>query len=186
MAGEDYFALLGLPRQADLAEGEIQARYHERIAECHPDRASTEEERGEFSQRSSELNQAWNTLRNPVTRVRHLLSLIAPDLERDASLSQDLMELFAETGQALQAADAFLAQKRKATSALARALLAEQEMEVQEGLQDALGKVTQAGEALDLSVREPQELRGLHTQLSFLDRWQRQLNEKLLLLLMEE
>ncbi len=185
-SAEDYFALLDLPRQADLSEEEIQAHYHQRIAACHPDKATSKEERAHFAERATALNVAWTTLRHPASRVRHLLDLIAPDQTRDSSLAPELMELFARTGQALQIADACLSEKARANSALAKALLIERELDAQEQLQDALAAVTQAQNAVDFSATEPDALRELYTQLSFLEKWQSQLNERLLAFLVAE
>lgn len=179
----DAFELLGLPRQAALDEAEIQARHHERIAGSHPDQAANPDERDAFSKRASELNQAAQTLKNPVSRLRHLLDLIAPGEKHDAGLDQGLMDLFTQVGSAVQTAQQLLAKKSAASSALAKALLTEEEIQAQETLQTALAEVTRAESALDFQVSDPADLRRLYTKLSFLDKWRRQLNEKLLALI---
>jgi DnaJ-domain-containing protein 1 len=177
---KDAFELLGLPRQAALDETEIQARHHERIAEVHPDKATNPEEREAFSGQSQELNQAAQTLKNPATRIRHLLDLIAPGEKHDAGLDEALMNLFSTVGAAVQGAQQLLAKKSAASSALAKALLADDEIQAQERLQAALGEVTRAENALDFGASETADLRRLYTKLSFLDKWRRQINELLL------
>lgn len=179
----DAFELLDLPRQAALDESEIQARHHERIAEFHPDKATNPEEREALSRRSQELNQAAQTLKNPVSRLRHLLELIAPGQKQDAGLDEGLMSLFSTVGAAVQGSQQLLAKKSAATSALAKALLADEEIQAQEALQAALGEVTRAQSELDFGVSETSELRKLYTKLSFLDKWRRQINEQLLALI---
>ncbi|MEM7011116.1 MAG: hypothetical protein AAF585_06490, partial [Verrucomicrobiota bacterium] len=99
---DDAFALLDLPRQAAMNEDEIQERHHARIADVHPDKAANDEERDEFSKQTSDLNLAAQLLKNPVTRLRHLLDLLAPGEKHDAGLDPDLMELFAKVGGAVQ------------------------------------------------------------------------------------
>lgn len=180
---DDAFALLDLPRLAALDEDEIQQRHHARIADVHPDKATNDEDRDEFSKRSSELNQAAQTLKNPVTRLRHLLDLLAPGEKHDAGLDPDLMELFAEVGAAVQNAQQLQKKKAEATSALAKALLADEEMQAQESLQSALGEVTQMEAGLDLEISAIDDLRRVYTKLSFLDKWRRQLNDGLLALI---
>ncbi len=179
----DFFELLGLPRQAAIDEEDLQRRFHERAAEIHPDRAKNPAERADFSKRSAELNQAWQTLKNPVTRLRHLLELLCPGDSVDAGLNEELMQLFAAVGGSVQRADAFLAKKRAAGSTLAKALLAEEEIRVQSELQATLAAVTSIREVLSFKVSQLAELRQLYTNLSFLEKWQRQLNERLLALL---
>ncbi len=179
----DFFEVLGLPRQGTIDEAELQTRYHELAADIHPDKTRDPKEREDFAERSSQLNLAVQTLKNPVTRLRHLLELLAPGEKPDAGLSEDLMQLFALVGGKVQEADAFLAKKRAASSALAKALLAEAEIRTQQDLQATLGQVTEALNQLDLDASDLNDLRKVYTQLSFLNKWQRQLNERLLAIL---
>ena len=180
MSDVDWFQLLDLPRRADLDEGEIQDRHHAAIAESHPDKATNDAEREQFSERSASLNQAAQGLKNPVTRLRHLLELVAPGGRGDAGLDSGLMDLFSRVGSAVQSAEQVLAKKKEATTVLGQALLADEEAQVQEQLQAVLGEITQARDALSFAVEEPVELRALYTRLSFLEKWENQVQGKLL------
>ncbi len=181
---DDFFALLGIPRHAAIDDEALKTRYHELAGEIHPDKASDPAQKEELVERSAQLNLAWKTLSNSASRIRHLLELIAPNSATgDAGLSEELMQLFASVGSTIQKADSFLSKRKGATSALAKALLAEEEVEVQTQLQSTLGAVTQAQEMMDLGTGDVGELRQIYTKLSFLEKWQQQLNERILALL---
>jgi molecular chaperone HscB len=76
----DLFAALGLPRRFDVAAGDLEARFHERSRLLHPDRfaRATPQERRLSLDRTTRLNQAYRTLRDPWARAEHLLALLDP------------------------------------------------------------------------------------------------------------
>lgn len=97
-ASEDYFAFIGLPRRLTLDEGELQQRYFSLSREFHPDfHAQEAEEAKQLNlERSSLLNRAYRTLRDPFERARYLLSLAWPDMpsaDRKAIPPHLLMEV---------------------------------------------------------------------------------------------
>ena len=187
----DCFEVLGIEKAAALDEEAVRRQYHEAAKNSHPDQAENEEEREAFSKRSAELNQAWETLRHPVSRLRHLLELIDPGGKRDAGIDGSLVEIFGEVGRAVQKADAFFSKRSKASSALGKALLADEQIEVQESLQGVLGRVTAAheeriSELARVDVDSVSDLEAVYTQLTFLDKWQRQIQDRLLRILTED
>src|ERR1700733_4352958 len=74
--GTDYFALLGLPRKLTLNAGELEQRFHQMSWKLHPDNfvRASEREREISLERSSQLNDAYRALRDPVSRVEYLLA----------------------------------------------------------------------------------------------------------------
>lgn len=70
-----FFELLGLPERFDLDRALIEHAYLERSKETHPDRFATAPvgERLDALQRSMALNDAYRTLRKPVSRAEYLL-----------------------------------------------------------------------------------------------------------------
>jgi molecular chaperone HscB len=75
--GTDYFAFLGLPRKLRLNERELEKRFYALSRQLHPDyfmNASPKEQQASLEQ-SSELNDAYRTLREPIPRIQYLLSL---------------------------------------------------------------------------------------------------------------
>lgn len=76
-AGADYFSVFGLPQKLMLDAAELERKFHELSWRLHPDRfaqASSQERRFSLD-RSSLLNDAYRTLRDPVRRAEYLLWL---------------------------------------------------------------------------------------------------------------
>jgi molecular chaperone HscB len=73
--GADYFALLGLPRKLTIDADQLEARFHQLSWKLHPDNfvRANEHERDLSLECSSQLNDAFRTLREPVIRVEYLL-----------------------------------------------------------------------------------------------------------------
>src|ERR1700757_4533331 len=73
----DYFAVLGLPRKLCVEMPTLEQKFLQLSWKLHPDNfvnASAEEQ--ELSlKRSSELNDAYRALRDPVARVEYLLEI---------------------------------------------------------------------------------------------------------------
>jgi molecular chaperone HscB len=73
----DYFALFGLPRKLWIEMGELEQKFLQLSWKLHPDNFvnASEEERELSLKRSSELNDAYRTLRDPIGRVEYLLAI---------------------------------------------------------------------------------------------------------------
>jgi molecular chaperone HscB len=74
--GADYFDFFGLPRKLRLDSAELERRFLQLSWKLHPDNfvRASESERNLSLERSSELNDAYRTLREPVSRVEYLLA----------------------------------------------------------------------------------------------------------------
>jgi len=73
----DYFSFLGLPRKLNVDPAELERRLRDLSRQFHPDyfyNASPGERRASL-ERSSYLNDAYRTLKNPVARVEYLLQI---------------------------------------------------------------------------------------------------------------
>jgi molecular chaperone HscB len=73
----DYFALFGMPRKLWIEMGALEQKFLQLSWKLHPDNFvnASEEERELSLKRSSELNDAYRTLRDPIARVEYLLEL---------------------------------------------------------------------------------------------------------------
>jgi molecular chaperone HscB len=73
----DYFAIFGLPRKLWIEMNGLEQKFLQLSWKLHPDNFvnASEEERDVSLKRSSELNDAYRTLRDPVGRVEYLLGL---------------------------------------------------------------------------------------------------------------
>jgi molecular chaperone HscB len=79
----DFFAVLGLLRQFDLAAEAIEREYLARAAAVHPDRfvGGGSAQQRQAMERSSAVNEAYRTLRDPVARAEYLVKLGGIDLD---------------------------------------------------------------------------------------------------------
>ncbi|HMD40221.1 MAG TPA: Fe-S protein assembly co-chaperone HscB [Candidatus Acidoferrum sp.] len=72
----DYFALFELPKKLWIEMGALEQKFLQLSWKLHPDNFvnASETERGLSLKRSSELNDAYRVLREPVARVEYLLA----------------------------------------------------------------------------------------------------------------
>jgi molecular chaperone HscB len=80
----DYFSFLGVPRKLNLDVADLEQRFRALSRQFHPDyfyNAAPGERRASL-ERSSYLNDAYRTLRQPITRLEYLLSLEGMDRRR--------------------------------------------------------------------------------------------------------
>lgn len=109
----DFFSLFGLPVQYALDTAQLAARYQELQRQFHPDNFAShpEAERLQAVQRSATINQAWQTLRHPLSRAEYMLSLHGYDLAseqqtvRDTAFLMEQLELREELEEIEQARD---------------------------------------------------------------------------------
>ena len=75
--GIDYFALFEMPRQLWIEMSGLEKKFLQLSWKLHPDNFvnATEQERELSLRRSSELNDAYRTLRDPIARVEYLLAI---------------------------------------------------------------------------------------------------------------
>ena len=74
----DYFSFLGLPRKLNIDTADLEQRFRALSRQFHPDyfyNAPPAERRASL-ERSSYLNDAYRTLRQPIARVEYLLQLV--------------------------------------------------------------------------------------------------------------
>lgn len=99
----DYFAVFGLPRKLTLDSAALERDFYRLSRKYHPDvyaTKSAEEQQWSLDQ-TSLLNDAYRTLKNPVTRTEHLLALEGVVFEagksedgtpKDSRVPPDLLE----------------------------------------------------------------------------------------------
>src|SRR5213596_1883675 len=75
--GIDYFALFEMPRRLWIDMSSLEQKFLQLSWKLHPDNFvnASEQERELSLERSSELNDAYRTLRDPVARVEYLLGI---------------------------------------------------------------------------------------------------------------
>lgn len=124
----DHFALLDEPRRPWLDPNALKSKFLSLSATAHPDRVHTASpaEKEAANRRFVELNAAYNCLREPKTRLQHLLELELGARPTDLQqIPADLADVFVEIARLCRETDEFLMHKGKTTSPLLRAQLFE-------------------------------------------------------------
>ncbi len=91
----NYFELFGLPAQFRI-DGEVLAQaYRQLQTQFHPDKFASrpERERLQAVQQAARINDAFSTLKNPLSRAEYLLSLQGMDIRGEQQTLKDPMFL---------------------------------------------------------------------------------------------
>jgi curved DNA-binding protein CbpA len=184
----DAFAIFSIPRKAAIDPSQLQASYAALSRGAHPDHGGSEEA-------AASVNAAYETLRFPEKRLKHLIEVVAPEgakAWRTVPLDESMMSVFMELGSALDASAKLLERKSKAASALAKALLANEELVLRErletigfGLEERKTGMeagfTQLDERLDSGDETVwKDIAATQARLAYLANWQTQIRERLL------
>ena len=87
----DHFARLGLPAALDLDAGALDKAYFARQRQWHPDRfvGKPAEQRAKASVEAAGLNDAYRTLKDPLSRAVYLAGLNGVELPGDGKTIDD-------------------------------------------------------------------------------------------------
>lgn len=190
----NHFALLNEPRRPWLEPATLKEKFLTLSAAVHPDRVHnlSPAEREKAQQQYTELNAAYNCLRAPRRRLRHLLELELGTKPSDLTqVPEDLLNLFFAIGKAFREVDAFLVEKANASSPLIKVQLFERGLD----WTDALGQLQQQIGArrqtlveelktVDATWSSPatpatlRQLENLYRLFSYFDRWLAQVQER--------
>ena len=190
----DYFALFNESRRPWLEAEALKEKFLALSAEVHPDRVhhASAADKLAANRRYTELNAAYNCLREPRERLRHLLELELGQKPSDlTNVPNDLMDMFFSVGKLFREVDTFVAEKGKATSPLLQVQLFERGQEWIESLVGLRQLVNSRREPLidelkrlcaDWGADLPKALErllGIWRFLSFYDRWLAQIQERM-------
>lgn len=81
-----YFEVFSLPTKLALDTASLEKSFYKLSREYHPDRFASKsaEEQAEATEKSSLLNDAYRTLRDPIRRTEYLLELEGIELEEQS------------------------------------------------------------------------------------------------------
>lgn len=103
---QDHFALFGLPRRYAIDVPELEKVYREVQTRVHPDKHASlsDAERRLAMQWSTQANEAYQTLRQPLRRAQYLLHLAGIDvgLERNTAMPTEFLMQQMEWREALE------------------------------------------------------------------------------------
>lgn len=111
---QDFFSLFGLPRQQGLDVDRLELLYRDIQAKVHPDKHAHLSDRDKrlAMQWSTHVNEAYQTLKDPLQRARYLLQLADHDVRLETNTAMPVeflieqMELREAVAEAKEAGDA--------------------------------------------------------------------------------
>ena len=190
----DYFALLQQPRRPWLDEGQLRKQFLLLSADAHPDRVhgATAEAKTVATQHFTTLNTAFNCLKEPRDRVRHLIELELSCKPGDLkNFPDELADMFMKIATVSRTVENLVAEKALIHSPLLLAGFFERiqpHLELIEQLQSELGCLHTVAlarlQSLDTAWQNSGDrhavllqLEELAQVLGFHARWQTQLQE---------
>ncbi|HEX8962066.1 MAG TPA: Fe-S protein assembly co-chaperone HscB [Rhodocyclaceae bacterium] len=94
-AGKDHFALFGLPLKYAVDRDALEATFRDLQARVHPDKYAHlgDTERRLAMQWATQVNEAYQTLRDPLKRGRYLLHLAGhdPQIETNTAMPAEFL-----------------------------------------------------------------------------------------------
>jgi hypothetical protein len=199
----DSFALLNEVRRPWLDPDVLREKFLALSSDAHPDRvhSALPADQAQATSRYSELNAAYNTLREPKERLLHLLELEAGKPKDVQRIPPGTMDLFVEVGQICRDVDAFLASRGNVTSPLMKVQLFQQAMEWEEKLKAFQRRINTRRDELAAELQRMNEawygapavgsaeratalplerLEQIYRFLSYISRWSEQMQERTL------
>lgn len=187
----DYFALLGQKRAPFLDPGALKEIFLRLSSECHPDKSAAEN-RDLAGQKFTEINAAYNCLRDPKTRLAHFLELeTGKPPGQVQSMPGGLMDHFAQVAQICGRADSTLRKWQGLSSPVVKAQcfqealgLSEQISMLQRILQHQRDSLVEELRVLPPSGEENDRpallarIEEVYSAYSYLSRWSHQLQER--------
>jgi molecular chaperone HscB len=97
-APTDYFSFFGLPRKLNVDVTRLERDFYQLSRKLHPDVFSraTEQEQQWSLEKSSQMNDAYRTLKDPIARTEYLLKLEGVEIEEQ---SKQATEKARQTGE---------------------------------------------------------------------------------------
>ena len=197
----DYFSLLGEVRRPWLEPELLQEKFLRLSSQFHPDRIHNmgESERNAGHSRYVELNAAYQCLREPGKRLRHLLEVEGVAANRNVQeIPKDIADLFMEIGPCCREADLLIQRKNSITSPLlqvqwfeesqpCRDKLEQLRHKLDERAQSALHRVQvidgqwkNEGEEESSRAALLKTLEKVSAQFSYFEKWRAQLQDRIM------
>ena len=131
----NYFELFGLVPAFSLDSGRLDAAYRDIQANVHPDRFARagDAERRASMQMTTQVNEAYRTLKSPVQRAKYLLGLNGVDVgfETNTAMPKEFLVEQMELREQLEAAKSASALEHLQANLLKQKKILEKEIEEQ-------------------------------------------------------
>ena len=169
---KNYFELFGIPVGFRVDKAALAERYRELQKVVHPDRyaSGSEAEQRLSLQQTTQVNEAYETLKDPVKRAIYLLKLNGVDMQLDKETTQDTaflmeqLEMREQLAEAREQSDpmAVLDELMGRVDGMIKALVAQLAMQFETATPEQL-------EAARESVRKMQFLNKFHAEAQALE-----------------
>ena len=95
---QNHFQLFGLAQSYQIDAAQLERQYRALQAQVHPDKSAhlSDAEQRLAMQHSTQVNEAYQTLRNPLRRARYLLTLQGVDTQEETNTAMPLDFLMAQ------------------------------------------------------------------------------------------
>lgn len=196
-AGSDAFSLFQETPRPFIDADALKSKFLKLSAPLHPDRVHhlSEAEKQESTRRFSELNAAYQILREPRDRINLLLELETGTKPKDIQkIPPGTMDLFVEVGQFCRELDTFLSSRNSSeTSPLLKVTAMRHQQEWLAKLQALQAKVNAKADAMMDELRKLdaswtasadhksllENLENIARLFSYIARWSQQIGERL-------
>ncbi|RLV58794.1 co-chaperone HscB [Parashewanella curva] len=87
----NYFELFGFPTHFSIDNAQLSERYRELQRTVHPDKFANKSEQEKLLavQKTAQINDGFQTLKNPIRRAEHILQLRGIDLSHETATVKD-------------------------------------------------------------------------------------------------
>lgn len=181
----DYFAVLDQPRRPWLDPEALKAKFLALSATVHPDRVhgKPDSERQAAQDRYTQLNAAYQCLRDTKLRLQHLLELDRGGKLQDVqNIPPETMDLFFQVGKLCRETDKFLAENRQVSSPMLKVEMFQRGQiwhgELNRLAAELAGRISALEDELRTMPADPGRLEAIYRLLSYYSRWQAQLWER--------
>ncbi|GLP95179.1 co-chaperone HscB [Paraferrimonas sedimenticola] len=88
----NYFELFGIPQEYSIDSARLAERYRDLQRAVHPDKFAdaSDAQRRLSVQKTAQVNDAYQTLKNPIRRAEHLLELAGVELAAESETLKDM------------------------------------------------------------------------------------------------
>jgi molecular chaperone HscB len=172
---KDCFTLFGLPRAYPIDRSLLDARYREAQRITHPDRYAQQDDqtRRLAVQGAARVNEAYETLKDPMQRARYLLGLLGVQMAEQGETTQDTaflmeqLEMREELEEARQQPDPFTVTAALATriGAAIQALVARMALQFEAGTPEQLAQAREIVRKLQFLQKLAREVERVEMEL---------------------
>lgn len=169
------FEIFDLPIQVEITVESLDLKHKELLAQHHPDK-------GGDAELYKNVQSAYEILKIPHLRAIEVLKSRGVTYESRGDVDEKIMDYFMSVSSVLQSADEHIKQCHLATTAIQKAVLAQQTMQCQEAISNELEKLEEAQEKAEKNlynkaIDDPDFSRIIRT-CAFLYKWRAQLRER--------